>query len=83
MEFLKKAGRVALVCAAIYGLYALGAAIRDEVRNYRAMQIAVAEMHQYLAQPIGTRSTEKGDAPVSRADVLAFVAAQTVANAGK
>lgn len=85
--------RVALVlliaALALVGSAAAYRVVRDEVRAYKGVHQSVTEMKaeqaavlQFLGEAIGTRTGVDGKpAPVSRADVLAAVAANVVKQA--
>lgn len=89
MKPLRIALTLIIAALALVGGARAYAAIRDEVRAYKGVYQAVTEMKaeqaavlQYLGEAVGTRTGADGKpAPVSRADVLAAVAANVIKQA--
>jgi hypothetical protein len=80
-----KVGALALVIVlAVYGGVTGYTALRAELAAYRTQQAQVEAMFRYLAAEVGTRTADNGTtAPLSRADLLAAIAAERLAQAQK
>lgn len=71
---------VGLLCA--IGVVVSAVTVYREYTAYRTQQAMTAQMWQWMVTEVGTRKTEAGEtAPVSRADVLALVAAERLTKA--
>ena len=77
---MKKAALIVLCVLAALPLFYGGKLVVDEYRLYRAQQIAVSQIFQYLATPIMDGTGPDGKpVKLTRADVLAQVAASVAA----
>lgn len=66
---------IGALCA--IGVTVSAVTLYNEYRAYRTMQAMTAQMWQWMVTEVGTRTDDKGaTVPVSRADVVALVAAE-------
>lgn len=70
-----KALKVLVIALAAIALYLGGRAVWTEVQVYQGQKMAVAQMYQFLAAPVGETTNDKGEKIViTRADRLAELA---------